>query len=50
MEKDTTCPTIQAVIHQGEGVTPLVTAVSGSIGISHPESVVTDSKSPKGGH
>lgn len=42
MEKDATCATIQAVIHQEENTTPWVAAVSASIDIVHTEPAVTD--------
>ena len=42
MEKDATCATIQAVIHQEENTTPWVAALSASIDIVHTEPAVTD--------
>ena len=42
MEKDAICTTIEAVILQGEDVTPWVAAVSESIDIVHTVSVITD--------
>ena len=42
MEKDAICATIQAVILQGEDVTPWVAAVSVNIDIVHAEPAVTD--------
>lgn len=42
MERDAICATIQAVIYQGEDVTPWVAAVSASAGIVHAERAVTD--------
>ena len=42
MEKDATCATIQAVIHQEENTTPWVAAVLASIDIVHTEPAVTD--------
>ena len=42
MEKDAICTTIEAVILQGEDVTPWVAAVSANIDIVHTEPAVTD--------
>ena len=42
MEKGAICATVQAVIHQGEDVTPWMKAVSASIDNPHAKSAVTD--------
>lgn len=42
MENDAICATVQAVIHQGDEVTPWVVAVSTSIDILHAKPTVTD--------
>ena len=42
MEMDAICATIQAVIHQGEDITPWVATVSANIDIVHVGPAVTD--------